>query len=638
MDNAYNDMNQHYIPDNIPPVDDAWDKMKSMLDAEMPDSGGGASGGGKGTGAGKPFRGSNLFWGGIIALLTVTGVYYFSSKKDDNISSNTASTETIGKDVKTGNEQSNNNNEQNIVDDDSQKINGENKKINTADNSGKQSAINGNDSLNRKAADAVVAGNNDNKKSKAGIVDKSTEPQTGNSSLKNNASNKISSDSKTVTKSNINNSNKSLIKANDKTKQGLASDKLSTQKNGSVQAAIKDSKRDKQKNKIVGNKNSGQQNSNSVLQNDIAVQKKTANRNNNTPSDSQKSNNDDNVLKSDDKSDKTKNDKQADADNNIADNNNTTLNNTQQTGNDKNDNSKNVLTDTGNKSNININGSGDTANNNTSPGNNNNNDQNVTNSNSPQLNTSNAGNSNAAGTNANAGKTNSTKGNAKGKGNSGKGAGIDIDAGLQLNPVLPITGNGYSYNLNGSVAPYTNFIPGAYLGVNLGKSVLTLDINPWHVNYLSGKPFYDSTRTVTIIDSGISKTFSVNNNKSFLKTFSFNAGIGWDYKISDHFSAGLSLRGNFGINALVRSSGYSDSTGVRVNFTDSFYKAGSGDLSLLSKSQFWLMPQFMYTTGRWQFGLRAGMPLNKISLNALNTPKYPFNAELLIRFNLNKKR
>ena len=241
----------------------------------------------------------------------------------------------------------------------------------------------------------------------------------------------------------------------------------------------------------------------------------------------------------------------------------------------------------------------------------------------------------------------STNTKAKNKGNSsaakktnGNGAGIDVDAGLQLNPVLPITGNGYSYNLNGSVAPYTNFIPGVYLSLNKGKSVFTADINPWHVNYLSGKSFYDSTAIVQRTDdSGHVFFHSVNTNKSFLKIFSFNAGLSCDYQISDHLSAGLSLRGNFGINALVRKSGYIDSTGLpRVNLTDSFYKATNGELSLLSKSQFWLMPQLIYTTGRWQFGLRAGLPINKISLNALNTPKYPFNAELLIRFNLNKKK
>lgn len=228
--------------------------------------------------------------------------------------------------------------------------------------------------------------------------------------------------------------------------------------------------------------------------------------------------------------------------------------------------------------------------------------------------------------------------------------------GLQINPSLPVQNSGYyTTSSDGSKSSLINhFFPGAYLGIRpIGKnkkpsrSQFMLDVNPFYSETMPGTLFLqkaDSTRE--ILDSGFVKITRNNAQSSFVKISAVNAGISWQYFINSHFTAGISLRGNFVTGALVNNVSSSlsllningfDSVVNRTS-SDSLYKATTADRSLLRSSQLWLMPEFVYHTNAWQFGLRGGLPLNSLNKSPLATNNFPFQAQLFIRFNLGYKK
>lgn len=229
--------------------------------------------------------------------------------------------------------------------------------------------------------------------------------------------------------------------------------------------------------------------------------------------------------------------------------------------------------------------------------------------------------------------------------------------GLQLNPALPLQNSSfYTRSLDGTNGSIFNHLfPGAFVGIRpMGqnkkhsRSQFMLDINPFFSESIPGSLFLqkaDSTRVV-IDSSGIIRITRNNTESNFVKINAVNAGISWQYFISSHFTAGISLRGNFVTGALVNNLSNSlrllningfDSIISRTNF-DTLYKAGGAERNLLRSAQWWLMPEIVYHTNAWQFGLRGGLPLNAINKSPLATNNYPFQAQLFIRFNLGYKR
>lgn len=561
MSNDFNDINKQFIPENIPPADDAWQHMKQLLDAEMPTESippGGSSGGGK-----KFLFGGKWFIAALIGLVVLTGIYYLSSNNKDK---------NINREV-TANDEAKNSEIQKTTDDNQSSNN--NDLISKKNNN----AIQSNDATKDKSSQSISDVDN-NKKNDAVL-----------NAVKNIPSKKAGKRTKTE-----------IVKTDDNKSKGNNSTTVSAKENKQKQNL----KPSKPKNNFSSKIDTKNNSSNKADRNKTTTGLQT-NQQQNMNADATSS-----VYKYDINNFSTNN-----ADANNSDVKNSLAGNSSQQSGANGDLTKDTITDKGYatlSANPRITLPGALP------------DTGKINSN---LNTDAQGNSSEIlGTAAPAKKKSASK-----------SINADVDFGLQLNPVLPINGgNSYSNNLKGDVAPYVNFIPGVYLSLNNKKSNISFEINPWHVNYFSPKTFYENTiRDTVIIDSFINVQ-TTNTSKSFLKTFSFNAGISYNHKINNHLSAGLSLRGNFGINGLVRQSGSFTGNGLTTIFPDSLYKAISADLKYLSKSQYWLMPQVLYTTGSWQFGLRGGMPLNKISLKALNTQQHPFNAEFLIRFNIGKKK
>lgn len=565
MDNFYNDMDNKMpnVPDNIPPADEAWAKMKDLLDAEHPTSkidNGGKNGK---TGNGSFLPGS-LRWIALI-LMSATGFWYLSQFRD-----NAATTKTVAQ------QQINNSVQHDTVVD----IN-KGSAVNSGKTNDATTDITMNDAANKNNGSDTIIGSNQ------------TNNSTGNTDIKYNANPikkaDVKTDGQNITDNPFYQKSKAVPvvtnkAADQKTYATKAPNPTALKKepvgNHQIKKAIA---RDK---KIItpGNRTSN----NNVINSDNA-----ANNNiiNNTPSIAGKK---PGIFNSNDVSDAS-----------IKSKNDSTLANATTT-------DKEAF---GHSPEIQIN---DAENNKPEPANSNT----VTHTVIAQSN-----------------KTNK-KAKAGGNKKSTQMNSLNADFGLQLNPALPINGgNSYSSNLSGQTAVYTNFVPGAFLSFRQKKSSFGFEVNPWHVSYYNPKTFYDSTTRIQIIgDSGQVSTYTKNNSKYFLKTFSFNAGVFYNHQLTSQLNAGISLQGNFGINALVRNSSFSDSAGIFSQYPDVLSKANSNELALLAKSQFWLMPQLVYTTGNWQLGLQAGMPLNRISLNALNTQKHPFNAALLIRYNLGRKK
>jgi hypothetical protein len=175
-----------------------------------------------------------------------------------------------------------------------------------------------------------------------------------------------------------------------------------------------------------------------------------------------------------------------------------------------------------------------------------------------------------------------------------------IQAGLQWNAQLRATNlREYFDGPNGSSQPYRLLLPSVWVSLQVEKSMLAAQLNPFAYSVLSNKPY--ATK-----DMG-SGAGMLRERRTLNKVFGISAGFGFDYNVKDNWWLGGNLQGIFWrkgaailVGENINTSNGSTSFAYRNNYqlTDTAW-AG------FSKFQMGLGAQLLYKKSKLQAGIRG---------------------------------
>jgi len=192
----------------------------------------------------------------------------------------------------------------------------------------------------------------------------------------------------------------------------------------------------------------------------------------------------------------------------------------------------------------------------------------------------------------------------------------------QLNIALPLyNSSAYFMGPNGKDQFYRYLIPALRIERKLWKGALSLDLQPT-VTFTPKSNKYKIGHQALPYDTV----------QSLLKQF--GSGIALQYQLPIHpkWQLGAGVQALFLQKAVVRQT-IVDS--MRVTKT-SVFAASAADKQALSKVRINGMVELNYLADKWQFGLRAIVPLTRVS-KTKDIPAGPLNGELIVRRRLWRK-
>ena len=207
---------------------------------------------------------------------------------------------------------------------------------------------------------------------------------------------------------------------------------------------------------------------------------------------------------------------------------------------------------------------------------------------------------------------------------------ISLLAGLQWNAQLPFSGTKqYFSGPNGSSQPYKILLPGAWVAVEIDKSIFLGEINPFATTVYHPKAF-------AIINQTNGQAL-VTQTKQLNKVFGLSAAIRYDYNIGGNWWAGAGIEASWLHKALATTNTEVDNGGTKTYYS-TVNSISDSDWAYLSKFRVRTDAELFYHAIHWRAGIRAGVYFSTIA-KRYDGPKNPLEFELFYRWVLwNKKR
>ncbi|UPK71788.1 hypothetical protein [Chitinophaga filiformis] len=186
----------------------------------------------------------------------------------------------------------------------------------------------------------------------------------------------------------------------------------------------------------------------------------------------------------------------------------------------------------------------------------------------------------------------------------------------QLNITLPLyNSSSYFMGPNGKDQFYRYLIPSVRIERKLWRGALSLDVQPT----VAATPKFNKYKVGH-------QSLPYDTLQSLLKQFGSGIALQYQLPIRPKWQLGAGVQALFLQQAVVRQT-IMDS--MRVAKT-SVFKASAADKQELSKVRINGTVELDYMAGKWQFGLRAIVPLTRVS-KTKDIPTGPLNAELIVR-------
>lgn len=190
-----------------------------------------------------------------------------------------------------------------------------------------------------------------------------------------------------------------------------------------------------------------------------------------------------------------------------------------------------------------------------------------------------------------------------------------VTAGLQWNLQLPSSGpSQYFTGPNLSFQPYRNLIPGAWLRVQVERSAIIADFSPFYATLVGSSTHFTQFESVRAGDTIVNTT----EVRSMRKNFGVGAGIGYEYQLLPQWWLGIGFHSYWWNKAIGKASGLEEriplnGSGKIIRNYERNYIIPSNEFQYFRKSQQNLSFTALYTSNRWQGGLRAGFTFSSLA-------------------------
>ncbi|SHM84010.1 hypothetical protein [Chitinophaga sp. CF418] len=189
---------------------------------------------------------------------------------------------------------------------------------------------------------------------------------------------------------------------------------------------------------------------------------------------------------------------------------------------------------------------------------------------------------------------------------------------VQLNVALPLyDSSSYFMGPNGKDQFYRNLIPAVRVERKLWKGTLSLDVQP----LVSATP--KSNKHRLDVDTQLSPYDTI---RTLLKQFGWGVALQYQIPVHQKWQLGAGIQASFLQKAVIRQTIMDTMRIVQTSVSP----ASAADKRDLSKVRINGMVELDYMAGKWQFGLRALVPLTRIS-KTKDIPAGPVNGELVVR-------
>lgn len=190
-----------------------------------------------------------------------------------------------------------------------------------------------------------------------------------------------------------------------------------------------------------------------------------------------------------------------------------------------------------------------------------------------------------------------------------------LTAGIQWNLQLPSSGpSQYFTGPDLSFQPYRNLIPGAWIRVQVERSAVVADVSPLYSTLVAEKTHYTFFESVSTGDTIVNTT----EQRSMRKNFGLGAGIGYEYQLLPQWWIGVGFHSYWWSKAIGKAKGMEEKipingSGKIIRNYERNYIIPSDEFQYFRKSQQNLSFTALYTSNRWQGGLRAGFTFSSLA-------------------------
>jgi hypothetical protein len=212
--------------------------------------------------------------------------------------------------------------------------------------------------------------------------------------------------------------------------------------------------------------------------------------------------------------------------------------------------------------------------------------------------------------------------------------------GIQWNLQIP-TGSASQYFTGGNLKsqPYLLLIPGIWTSLQVNRSMISVELNPYYTSLVPSKTYTELTSTSSTLDTVKIVTESRQLNK--LIGSALSASFGYNIKNNWWLKGGVQMQWwRKGIaTAVINQEKYPVNNSADKTFSSSshLFAIEEEEWNYFTKFQVNLNMEALYTFKKWETALRIGLPVAPITSSG-NGPKNSVRTELILRYQLLKKQ